>query len=112
MLRSVIVGAGCYLPERLVTNAELAAMVDTSDDWIRSRTGIVTRRYVDPGAFAAPGAPLVTVQDASQLRIRATVSPDAAQSVKRGDRLEAGPICRLGLPEVVAHSFHGTWVSA
>ena len=51
--------------------------------------GIVTRRYVDPGAFAAPGAPLVTVQDASQLRLRATVSPDAAQSVKRGDRLEA-----------------------
>jgi RND family efflux transporter MFP subunit len=51
--------------------------------------GIVTRRYVDPGAFAAPGAPLVAVQDASQLRIRATVSPDAAQSVKRGDRLEA-----------------------
>jgi RND family efflux transporter MFP subunit len=51
--------------------------------------GYVTRRYVDPGAFAAPGAPLVTVQDASQLRIRVTVSPAAAQSVKRGDRLEA-----------------------
>jgi multidrug resistance efflux pump len=41
----------------------------------RRRSRASTRRYVDPGAFAAPGAPLVTVQDASQLRLRATVSP-------------------------------------
>ena len=51
--------------------------------------GLVTRRFVDPGAFAAPGAPLIAVQDASQLRIRVSVSPDAARSLKRGDRLDA-----------------------
>ena len=42
-LRSVIVGAGCYLPGRVVTNAELAQRVDTSDEWIVQRTGIRER---------------------------------------------------------------------
>jgi RND family efflux transporter MFP subunit len=51
--------------------------------------GLVTRRFVDPGAFAAPGAPLVTVQDVSQLRLRATVAPEAARALRRGDRLAA-----------------------
>lgn len=47
-------------------------------------TGVVTRRFVDPGAFAAPGAPLVTVQDHSRLRIEATVPPTAARAVSHG----------------------------
>jgi len=51
--------------------------------------GIVTRRFVDPGAFAAPGAPLVSVQDGSQLRVRVTVAPEAARQLKRGDVMEA-----------------------
>lgn len=46
--------------------------------------GVVTQRFVDPGAFAAPGAPLVTVQDHSALRIAATVSPDVGRSLTRG----------------------------
>jgi 3-oxoacyl-[acyl-carrier-protein] synthase-3 len=40
---------GTYLPERRLTNAELAARVDTSDEWIVSRTGIRERRLVEPG---------------------------------------------------------------
>jgi 3-oxoacyl-[acyl-carrier-protein] synthase-3 len=48
-LRSVIVGAGCYLPERILTNAELASMVDTSDDWIVQRTGIRERHIAAQG---------------------------------------------------------------
>ncbi|WP_027479327.1 beta-ketoacyl-ACP synthase 3 [Gryllotalpicola ginsengisoli] len=40
---SRIVGLGHYQPERVLTNAELATMVDTSDEWIRTRTGIVER---------------------------------------------------------------------
>ncbi|WP_159886665.1 beta-ketoacyl-ACP synthase III [Paenibacillus puerhi] len=40
---------GTYLPERILTNDELAATVDTSDDWIRSRTGIEERRIAAPG---------------------------------------------------------------
>ncbi len=46
--------------------------------------GVVTQRFVDPGAFAAPGAPLITVQDNSSLRIAATVSPTVAKTVTRG----------------------------
>jgi RND family efflux transporter MFP subunit len=46
--------------------------------------GMVTQRFVDRGAFAAPGAPLVTVQDNSSLRIAATVAPEVAAGVKRG----------------------------
>jgi 3-oxoacyl-[acyl-carrier-protein] synthase-3 len=46
---SRILGTGSYLPERVLTNAELERMVDTSDEWIRTRTGIRERRIADPG---------------------------------------------------------------
>ena len=42
--RSVVVGCGSYLPDRIVTNEELAQRVDTSDEWIQQRTGIRERR--------------------------------------------------------------------
>jgi len=44
VLRSVVTGIGGYLPERIVTNDELATRVETSDEWIRERTGIRQRR--------------------------------------------------------------------
>jgi 3-oxoacyl-[acyl-carrier-protein] synthase-3 len=44
-----IIGTGGYLPERVLTNADLERMVDTSDEWIRSRTGIVKRHIVADG---------------------------------------------------------------
>jgi 3-oxoacyl-[acyl-carrier-protein] synthase-3 len=47
--RSRIIGCGGYLPERVVTNAELARGMDTSDEWIRQRTGIQERRIAAPG---------------------------------------------------------------
>ena len=43
-----IVGTGCYLPPKVVTNDELAAKVETSDAWIRERTGIRQRHIADP----------------------------------------------------------------
>ena len=43
-LRAQVVGCGAYLPERVVTNVELSERLDTSDDWIRQRTGICERR--------------------------------------------------------------------
>jgi 3-oxoacyl-[acyl-carrier-protein] synthase III len=43
-----ITGLGCYVPERVVTNGELAQMVDTSDEWIVERTGIRERRVAAP----------------------------------------------------------------
>ncbi|MEM6290183.1 MAG: beta-ketoacyl-ACP synthase III [Myxococcota bacterium] len=45
MQRFKIIGTGSYLPERVVTNDELSKRVDTSDQWIRERTGIGARRY-------------------------------------------------------------------
>jgi RND family efflux transporter MFP subunit len=46
--------------------------------------GVVTARFVDPGAFAAPGSPLITVQDVTRLRITANAAPDAVRSLRRG----------------------------
>jgi 3-oxoacyl-[acyl-carrier-protein] synthase-3 len=47
--RAVICGIGYWLPARIVTNAELCARLDTSQEWIVSRTGISRRRRVEPG---------------------------------------------------------------
>jgi 3-oxoacyl-[acyl-carrier-protein] synthase III len=47
--RACITSVGRYLPERVVTNADLEKIVDTSDEWIRTRTGISERRRADPG---------------------------------------------------------------
>lgn len=51
--------------------------------------GIVTKRFVDPGAFAAPGSPLVAIQDVSTLRITASTTPDIARNLRRGQSLSA-----------------------
>ena len=52
-LRSRILGSGSYLPERIVTNDELAQRVDTSDEWIRERTGIRERRVAAEGELTS-----------------------------------------------------------
>jgi 3-oxoacyl-[acyl-carrier-protein] synthase III len=49
VMRSVVIGTGSYLPERVVTNDDLARMVDTSDDWITQRTGIRERHVAAEG---------------------------------------------------------------
>jgi 3-oxoacyl-[acyl-carrier-protein] synthase-3 len=51
--RSVVLGCGSYLPERILTNAELAAKVDTSDEWIVQRTGIRQRHIAAEGEFTS-----------------------------------------------------------
>lgn len=48
-----IAGTGSYVPERILTNAELSTMVDTSDEWILSRTGIRERRIAAEGEFTS-----------------------------------------------------------
>ncbi len=53
MIRSVIRGVGAYLPERIVTNIELAARVDTTDEWITERTGIRQRHIAADGQFTS-----------------------------------------------------------
>ncbi len=51
--RSLITGCGSYLPARVVTNAELAKTVDTSDEWIQQRTGIRERRFAANGELTS-----------------------------------------------------------
>jgi 3-oxoacyl-[acyl-carrier-protein] synthase-3 len=70
---SRIVGSGSYLPPRVVTNAELAQRVDTSDEWIVSRTGIRQRHIADPE------------QSASDLALEASREALRAAGVAAGD---------------------------
>jgi 3-oxoacyl-[acyl-carrier-protein] synthase III len=84
-IRSVVKGCGGYLPERVVTNAELAAIVDTSDDWITTRTGIKERRIAAKGELTSAmgaAAARVALLDARMapedidLIVLATSTPD------------------------------------
>ena len=52
-MRSVVLGCGSYLPQRVLTNEELARTVDTSDEWITQRTGIRERHIAAPGEFTS-----------------------------------------------------------
>ena len=83
--RSIVLGTGSYLPQRRLTNAELAEMVDTSDEWIVQRTGIRARHIAAEGEFTsdlavkaatrALEAAGLTAQDID-LIILATATPD------------------------------------
>jgi 3-oxoacyl-[acyl-carrier-protein] synthase-3 len=53
VIRSVVLGCGSYLPERVLSNAELAKKVDTSDEWIVQRTGIQQRHIAAEGEFTS-----------------------------------------------------------
>jgi 3-oxoacyl-[acyl-carrier-protein] synthase-3 len=52
-LRAQVLGCGAYLPARIITNEELAKLVNTSDEWIRKRTGIRERRVVAEGEMTS-----------------------------------------------------------
>lgn len=62
--------------------------------------GVVTERFVDAGAFAAPGAPIVTVEDGSRLRIAVMVAPSTATALRRGMRL-AGTVEQVSVQAIV-----------
>ncbi|MDP1749150.1 MAG: beta-ketoacyl-ACP synthase III [Reyranella sp.] len=53
MIRSVVQGCGSYLPDRVVTNADLATKMDTSDEWIQQRTGIRQRHIAADGELTS-----------------------------------------------------------
>ena len=84
-LRSLVLGCGGYLPERVVSNAELAQRLDTSDEWIVQRTGIRQRHVAAPGELtsdlavrAAERALVAAGRDAAEidLVVLATATPD------------------------------------
>ena len=85
--RSILAGIGGYLPERVVTNDELARTVDTTDAWIQERTGIRQRHFAAPhetAAFMGTEAAKAALADAGALPsdvdgiILATSTPDQA----------------------------------
>ncbi len=85
MRGSRIAGLGHFVPERVVTNADLAEQMETSDDWIRQRTGIEERRWVEgnvgasdlalPAAQQALAEAGVAASDLDMI-VFATLSPD------------------------------------
>jgi len=52
-IRAVPIGVGHFLPKRIVTNSELAKTVDTSDEWIKTRTGIERRHFAADDEFTS-----------------------------------------------------------
>ncbi len=52
-IRAAVMGVGHYLPDRVVPNSEFEAIVDTSDEWIRSRSGIERRHFAAPGQLTS-----------------------------------------------------------
>ncbi len=85
MIRARILGTGFVVPDRVVTNDDLSRLMDTSDEWIRTRTGIQERRWVregETGAALAHAATLRTLEAAGlepgdvDLIVYATSTPD------------------------------------
>ena len=83
--KALITGTGHFVPPKVVTNFDLEKKMDTSDEWIRQRSGIVERRYVEPGVGSsdlAYEAALRAIEaakiDKSEIDfiIAATLSPD------------------------------------
>ncbi len=85
VVRSQVRGIGSYLPARVVPNAELAAKLETSDEWIRERTGIRERRIAADGEFTSDLAIAASqealraagmVASAIDMIVLATATPD------------------------------------
>ncbi|MFZ5790438.1 MAG: beta-ketoacyl-ACP synthase III [Pseudomonadota bacterium] len=113
VIRSRIVGCGSYLPRRVLTNAELAQRIDTSDEWIRQRTGICQRHIAEPGELTshlAINAAEAALADAGMaagdvdLIVLATTTPDetfpatatrvqAAIGMNRGMAFDVQAVC-------------------
>jgi 3-oxoacyl-[acyl-carrier-protein] synthase-3 len=86
MNQAFIIGTGHYVPERVLTNADLEKIVDTSDEWITARTGIKERRIEEPGTPVSAMSEIAArraIEDAGiepsdlDLLILGTVTPDS-----------------------------------
>jgi 3-oxoacyl-[acyl-carrier-protein] synthase-3 len=80
-----ITGLGMHVPSKVLTNRDLEKMVDTSDEWIRSRTGIIERRVAEPGTTTSDLAVAAAEQALKQAKLKpkdieliivATTTPD------------------------------------
>lgn len=135
VIRSVVRGTGSYLPQKIVTNAELAQQVDTSDEWIVQRTGIRERHIAAAGELTSDlgrAAAARALQDAGleagdiDLVILATSTPDqtfpataatiqAELGIERGAAFDLQAVCSgfvFGLATADAHLRAGTFKRA
>jgi 3-oxoacyl-[acyl-carrier-protein] synthase-3 len=106
---SKIVSVGHYQPARVLTNADLAEMVDTSDEWIRDRVGIVTRRIADSEtvadmATAAAGKALANSGLAAADIDLITVA--TCSSVDRCPNVATRVAAKLGIPAPAAYDLN------
>jgi len=74
---AAITGWGMAVPRRVVTNAELAERIDTSDEWIRTRTGIAQRHVADPDEFTS----VLATRAGREALERAGVAPESVDTV-------------------------------
>ena len=71
VIRSVIRGVGAYLPKRIMTNDDLARIVDTTDEWIRERTGIEQRHIAEEGELTSD----LGIAASRQALVRSGIAP-------------------------------------
>ncbi|MFB7947251.1 beta-ketoacyl-ACP synthase III [Kitasatospora phosalacinea] len=121
-MAAVLAGIGGFLPPRVVTNEDLSATLDTSDEWIRTRTGIGERRFVSDGlstgglaveagarALRSAGAAsvdAVVVATTSPERLCPAVAPEVAS------RLGLGPVAAFDLTSACSGFLYGLAASA
>ena len=70
-IRSVIRGVGAHLPKRVMTNDDLSRLVDTTDAWIRERTGIEERHIAEEGELTSD----LGIAASRQALVRAGIDP-------------------------------------
>jgi 3-oxoacyl-[acyl-carrier-protein] synthase-3 len=116
---SVITGTGVAVPPNVVTNEDLAMIMDTTDEWIRSRTGVVERRFVDAGTGSsdlAIEAGRAAIADAGlepediDLLVTATMTPDLQAPGIVGvvqHRLGIGPVAGFDLRQQCSGFLYG-----
>ena len=89
MMRARITGVGAYAPKRILSNADLEKMVETSDEWIVQRSGIHERRIADEGEATSDLAVRVAQEWASaglNEHIKAALEAEVARGGREGGR--------------------------
>mgnify|MGYP001822491789 CR=1 FL=1 len=124
MTRTAILGMGHYVPSKVVTNDDLAKLIDTSDEWIQQRTGIKERRYIEQSGIGASDLAVPAVQMACENAgievsdidaiIFATLSPDhefPGSGVFLGDKLGLGGVPAMDVRNQCSGFLYGLQVA-
>lgn len=110
MRGSRIAAVGHYQPARVLTNADLEAMVDTSDAWIRQRTGIVTRRLADESESVTDMASAAAEKALAASGLEPTdiglVVVATCSAIDRSPSTAAQVAARLGIPSPVSYDLN------